>query len=33
MPVKTNWIKDMDAKGLPGKEVLDYAEAQLSKTP
>jgi TRAP-type C4-dicarboxylate transport system substrate-binding protein len=31
MPIKTNWIKDMDAKGLPGKEVLDYAEAQLSK--
>ncbi len=31
MPVKTEWIKDMAAKGLPGKEVLDYAQAQLSK--
>ena len=33
MPIKTNWIKDMKTKGLPGQAVLDYAEAQLSKTP
>ena len=33
MIIKTNWLKDMEAKGLPGKAVLDYAETQLSETP
>ena len=33
MTIKTNWIMDMEAKGLPGQAVLDYAETQLGKTP
>ena len=24
-PLRTEWVKDMKAKGLPGKEVLDGA--------
>jgi TRAP-type C4-dicarboxylate transport system substrate-binding protein len=25
LPVREQWIKDMEEKGLPGKEVLEYA--------
>lgn len=31
MPVKEAWIKDMQSKGLPGQEVLDYAQEMLLK--
>ena len=26
------WVKDMAAKGLPGREILDYTEKQLGQT-
>jgi len=28
-PIEANWLKDMKAKGLPGKEVLNYIKANL----
>ncbi|MCK4500984.1 TRAP transporter substrate-binding protein [Candidatus Babeliales bacterium] len=31
-PVEAEWIKSMEAKGLPGKEVLDYAKELLRQT-
>jgi len=30
-PVYDNWIKDMDAKGLPGKQMVDDAEQLVAK--
>lgn len=32
MPVENGWIKDMEAKGLPAKEVLAYVKRMLSQT-
>jgi len=32
MPVVDNWLADMKAKGLPGKEVLQYTQKMLSQT-
>ena len=31
VPVKKAWIEDMQAKGLPGQEVLQYAQEMLLK--
>lgn len=28
-PVEADWLKDMEAKGLPGKEVLNYIKSNL----
>jgi hypothetical protein len=32
LPVSEEWVKDMGKKGLPGKEVLEYA-LELSAQP
>jgi len=32
LPVSEEWVKDMEKKGLPGKEVLKYA-LELSTQP
>lgn len=32
LPLRDEWVKDMEEKGLPGEEVLKYAKDKLSKT-
>jgi TRAP-type C4-dicarboxylate transport system substrate-binding protein len=32
LPLRGEWVKDMEAKGLAGEEVLKYATDKLSKT-
>jgi TRAP-type C4-dicarboxylate transport system substrate-binding protein len=31
MPIRENWVTEMEAKGLPGREVLDYTLKALKK--
>jgi hypothetical protein len=31
MPLKEQWVKDMEAKGLPGKAVLEAATGYLNE--